>query len=215
MKRAGYIWLLFAGCVHAGATHASPSQAVVPREVSAADLAYQAAAGELGAARYQEARPLFKTFAEKFPTDPRAATARLQEAFAALGALDQVQGLDEAQAVLAQLPPETDAAALRELRALILTRAQALQAQAAVAQVLSECQADTGQLIDRERAQSKAQVGKLQTELQRRERTLDQVKQRLLEIQQLATEMLGAPLPQSASGDKPSGDEGKGSGDSP
>ena len=212
---ATWVALGLAGCLHAGVPRPPPAQVQLPHEISAADLAYQAAMVELGAARYQDARQLFKAFAERFPADHRASTARLQEAFTALESVDQVQGLDEAQAILAQLPPETDAVALRELRALILARAQALQAQAAVAEVLSQCQGDTGQLIDRERAQSKAQVSKLQSEISRREHTLEQVKQRLLEIQNLATEMLGAPLPQTATGAPPPADESKGSGDTP
>jgi hypothetical protein len=45
------------------------------------------------------------------------------------------------------------------------------------------------------------QMGKLQQELQRREQTLEQVKQRLLEIQRMASETLGGPPPdQGATG---------------
>jgi TolA-binding protein len=195
MKRAWWLVALTSGCVHAVAPRAMPAQAAVPLESSPADIAYEAAVAELAAARYQSAGQLFKSFADSFPKDRRVATARLQEAFTALDGLDQVQGLDEAQAILSQLPAQADPVAVRELHALILARAQALQAQAAVAEVLTRCEGESDTALDKERAQAHAQMGRLQTELQRRERTLDQVKQRLLEIQQLATEMLGGSLP--------------------
>ncbi len=99
--------------------------------------------------------------------------------------------------------------ALRELRALILSRAQALQAQAAVTEVLSQCQDQTSQALDRERAQSKEKVGKLQAELQRREQTLDQVKQRLLEIQTMTNEMLGPPPSPPTAADENKGPPGQ------
>ena len=187
--------LLPLGCAHAAAVRSPPPVAVLPREATAADLAYAAATAELGQARIQGAGAAFKAFADAHPTDRRAASARLQEAFAALDALDQVRGLDEAQAILAQLPPGADTAALHELEALILARAQGLQAQAAVAELLNQCESQTDSHLDKERSQSRAQLARLQQELQRRERTLQEVKQRLIEIQQLAAEMLGAPLP--------------------
>jgi outer membrane protein assembly factor BamD (BamD/ComL family) len=179
------------GCAHASSRPAP--EVVASSEVgpSAADTAYAAALRELETARFQSAGQRFKLFAEKYPSDRRVPTARLQQAFAALDQMDQIRGLDEAQAILAQLPAAADPVALRELQALILARAQGLQAQAAVSQLLSQCEKTTDNQLDRQ--QSRAEVDKLQHALQKRERTLDEVKQRLLEIQQLATEMAGSP----------------------
>jgi hypothetical protein len=149
---------------------------------------------DLAAARIQAAGRGFKEFADRYPDDPRVPTARLHQAYAALNQLDQVRGLDEAQELLARLGPIAgDAVAMQQLQALILARAQSLQAQAAVAEILNRCQGQAGTAVDKERALSRVQVGKLQQELERREQTLEQVKQRLLEIQRMASETLGGP----------------------
>lgn len=194
MKTALGATLLLAACAQAGASRSSLTEAAVPVATSAADAAFEAATLELAAARLQAAGRRFKEFAERFPTDPRVPMARLHQAYAALDQLDQVRGLDEAQEILAQLgPPGGDTVAVQQLQALILARAQALQAQAAVSELLNRCQGQAGTAADKERAQSRSQLGKLQQELQRREQTLEQVKQRLLEIQRMASDTLGAP----------------------
>ena len=194
MRASLCLAVLLAACAHGGHQGSRLEQAHVPLATSAADAVFEAGMAELAAARFQSAGALFKEFADRFPTDPRVSTARLHEAYAALNQLDQVRGLDEAQEILAQLVPSpADSVAVQQLQTLILARAQALQTQAAAAELLTQCQGQAGSAVDRERAQSRSQVGKLQQELQRREETLEQVKERLLQIQRMASDVLGAP----------------------
>jgi tetratricopeptide (TPR) repeat protein len=181
-------------CAHRGGPGANLTQATVPAPTSSADGIFESAMVELAAARFQSAGKRFKDFAERFPGDARASLARLHQAYAAVNQLDQVHGLDEAQEILAQVAPSpASSVALQQIRALILARAQALQAQAATSELISRCEGQAGTAIDRERAQSRTQVGKLQQELQHREEMLEQVKRRLLEIQRMASDTLGAP----------------------
>jgi len=202
VKPAALLLLLPAACAHG--PRAELPQAAVPVATSGADAAFESAMVELAAAHFQSAGKRFKDFADRFPSDPRVSTARIHEAYAAVNQLDQVRGLDEAQEILARVEPSpADAVALRQLRALILARAQALQAQAAVSELLDRCAGKAGTAIDRERAQSRTQVEKLQQEIQRREEMLEQVKQRLLEIQRMASETLGAPRPEGTRPPRP------------
>jgi TolA-binding protein len=191
-----WLGLCAIGCAHVSGPSPRIVQAAMPPATSAEDAAFETATAELAAARFQEAGDRFQEFIDRFPADRRVDVARLQEAYAALNQLDQVRGLDRAQTILAQLSEGVDGIALRQLKAVILARAQALQAQAAVAELLSQCEGQAGSALDKERSQSRAQVGKLQQELQKREETLEQVKQRLLEIQRMASDMIGAPPPE-------------------
>ena len=194
MRASLGLTLMLAACAHDRGRGSRLEQAHVPLAISAADAVFEDATVELAAARFQSAGSRFKEFAERFPTDPRASTARLHQAYAALNQLDQVRGLDDAQEILAQLVPSpADSVAVQQLQTLILARAQALQTQAAAAELLTQCQGQAGSAVDRERAQSRSQMGKLQQELQRREETLEQVKERLLQIQRMASDVLGAP----------------------
>ena len=192
-----FVWVALSGlcgCVHRSATSPATPQATPLPFKSTADLAFEQAAQALSEANYSEARRLFAAFAQAFPSDPRRPLARIQEAFADLIDPDLLAGLDRAQTVLATLAPnEGDPLAVSQLEALLLARAQALQGLASMSELLAECQGQASELLDRQKANSRATVGKLQQELQRRDETLEQVKQRLLEIQQLAADMLGAP----------------------
>jgi outer membrane protein assembly factor BamD (BamD/ComL family) len=195
MRGCFALTLFLAACAHDAGRGSTLVQASVPLATTGADASFEAAMAELAAARFQSAGRLFKDFADRYPADSRVFAARLHQAYAALNQLDQVRGLDEAQEILTQLPQApTDAVAVQQLEALILARAQALQAQAAVSELLTRCEGQAGSAVDRERAQMRSQVGKLQQELQRREETLEQVKQRLLEIQRMASDTLGAPI---------------------
>ncbi len=194
MNTRGWLLVLLTACGHDLGRQSRLAQAEVPTATSAADALFEAAAVELAAARIQSAGKYFKDFADRFPADPRVSTARLHQAYAALDQIDQVRGLDEAQEILAQLAPAPDeSVAVQQLQALILARAQTLQAQAAVSELLNRCEGQAGSAVDRERAQNRSQMGKLQQELERREETLEQVKRRLLEIQRMASDTLGAP----------------------
>ena len=116
---------------------------------------------ELGAGRFQSAGRLFKEFTDRFPADPRVSIARIHQAHAALNQLDQVRGLDEAQEILAQIPlVPADAVAVQQLEAVILARAQALQAQAAVSELLTRCEGQAGSAVDRERAQMRVSAAR-------------------------------------------------------
>jgi hypothetical protein len=117
-----------------------------------------------------------------------------------------MRGTEQAAALLARAHPEgahaeeaaelkTVIEARRRLRAEGSDRAAELEVYKHQIQSIPD--------LERDRTAARAAAAKLQQELLRKEKALEEVKQRLLEIQQLAAEMLGVPKPPAGAGTKP------------
>ncbi len=187
------------GCAHVPPP--SPEAADLPAPPTPArnarDLSWDEAETALGQGAWAEAGRLFGAFADAFPEDSRVPLARLQQAYAALSDPDPARGLEQAESLLARVPADAARGPQKAMRAAISGRRAAQSRAAASDADLASCRQRLEPTADleRDRAASRAQVAKLQQELQRKERSLEDVKRRLLEIQQLAAEMLGLPKP--------------------
>lgn len=194
--------LLASACVHAPPplppTLPLACLAPLPPVKSKAELAWDEAERALAAGRYEGAGQLFAVFANDFPTDPRAPLARIQQGFSTLLQPDEAVGLAKVEAILEQLPTVLgpgERHSAKALRAIVAARRSTHQELGTRTDLLSSCQErlETLASLERERTTSKAAMAKLQQELLHKEQALEEVKMRLLEIQQLAAEMLGAP----------------------
>jgi outer membrane protein assembly factor BamD (BamD/ComL family) len=207
---------LGAGCAHAPSEPSEPSSAqslTFPPPKTAQDASWEEAEIALTQGRFAEAGHQYGAFADAFPEDPRADLARIQQAYAALAEdPDPIRGTEQAAALLARAHPggvhaeeaaelETVIEARRRLRTEVSTRVTELEG----------CRRRLAAIpdLDRDRASARAATAKLQQELLQKERDLEDVKQRLLEIQQLAAEMLGVPKPPAGAGSKPPAPAGK------
>ena len=190
-------------CVHTAALVAAPPPVCVPRPAvprSAAEVEWDGAGGALAEGHYDLAGQLFARFANDFPGDSRVPRARIQQAYATLLQPEASAALAKAQAIAAQLAPPAEPADREALAALLILIASRQSAQRDLrtrTDLLSSCQQRMAQLPDfeRDRSASRSSVARLQQELLRKEQALEDVKQRLLEIQQLAAEMLGGAKP--------------------
>ncbi len=192
--------LLAASCVHAAAPApeiAAPEAAPLARR-DARDLAWDEALAVLAGGAVAKAARLFGAFADAFPGDPRVPIARIHQAYVALGDPDPVRGLEQAEALLSRIPPGgAPERVLAPLRAAVAARRQRASRASAAEAALADCQRRLGPAADleRDRAAARALAAKLQQELLRKQASLEEVKRHLLEIQQLAAEMLGLPKP--------------------
>ncbi|MHB1845725.1 MAG: hypothetical protein ACYCWW_12935 [Deltaproteobacteria bacterium] len=194
--------LLPLGCVHARPRAPPPPPpppvAMAPSQ-SAADAAWDAAEERLGDGRFAEAEREFTHFAAAEPNDPRTSLARLQAAALALLDPDEAAGLARAAPLVQAASPATGhEAVLAAVLQLVQGRERLERDRAAASLELSTCKRTLSGLQDtpKELAAARAGTARLQQELARKEKALEDVKQRLLEIQQLAAEMLGAkPVP--------------------
>ncbi|MHB8420589.1 MAG: hypothetical protein ACYDCL_21150 [Myxococcales bacterium] len=201
MRRALLLGVL-AACAHVPSEPIATPSAPTVATVTGADVSWEEARAALLSGRLGEAGHLFGAFAEAFPDDGRAPLARLQQAWATLAAdPDAARATEHAAALLDRLRPgKGSPEELSELRALLEARRRRLEEAQGRTADLAACrkQLQSAGDLERDRAAAKAAVAKLQQELARKERALEDVKQRLLEIQQLAAEMLGVPKPGSA-----------------
>ncbi len=206
-------WLLLgalsAGCAHAPVESAEPSlQAAkaVPGK-TAQDASWEEAELALTQGKFSEAGHQFGAFADAFPDDSRTDLARIQQAYAALADdSDPMRGTEQAAALLARAHPDgPHAEEAAELKAVIEARGRLRTEGFDRAAELEACRRQIQSMpdLERDRSAARVQIGKLQQERVRKEKALEEVKQRLLEIQQLAAEMLGVPKPPAGAGTKP------------
>ncbi|HUB06996.1 MAG TPA: hypothetical protein VMB50_08345 [Myxococcales bacterium] len=203
MKRGLLLGLALAACAHtAPETAALPLTSVTPAAKSAPDVSWEEAQAALLAGKVTEASHLFGAFADAFPEDDRAGHARLQQAWATLAVDDDpARATEHATALLERVRPDAGVAEqLSELRAVLEARRRLHDEAQRRNTDLAACRTQLQAVGDLERdlAGAKAAAAKLAQELTRKQRELEDVKQRLLEIQQLAAEMLGVPKPGAA-----------------
>jgi TolA-binding protein len=198
------------GCAHAPteapeASSAQPSASVPPK--TAQDASWEEAEVALTQGKFAEAGHQFGAFADAFPDDPRADLARIQQAYAALADdPDPMRGTEQAAVLLARAHPAGPyAEEAAELKTVIEARRRLRSEGSDRAAELEACQKQLQSIpdLERDRAAARASTAKLQQELVRKEKALEEVKQRLLEIQQLAAEMLKVPKPPAGAGTKP------------
>ena len=213
MNRGLQVTLLVAlagACAHASvesgeASSAPPSAALPPK--TAQDASWEEAEIALTQGKFAEAGHQFGAFADTFPEDPRADLARIQQAYAALADdPDPMRGTEQAAVLLARAHPDgpyTEEAA--ELKTVIEARRRLHSEGSDRASELEACQRQAQSIpeLERDRAAARTAAAKLQQELTRKALALEEVKQRLLEIQQLAAEMLKVPKPPAGAGTKP------------
>ncbi len=201
--------LCLAGCAHAPPepeAPASPPPASLPPQ-TAQDAAWEEAEAALTQGKFAEAGHQFGAFADAFPDEPRAELARIQQAYAALADdPDPMRGTEQAAVLLARAHPDGSyAEEAAELKTVIETRRRLRSEGSDRAAELEACQRQLQSIpdLERDRTAARAATAKLQQELVRKEAALEEVKQRLLEIQQLAAEMLKVPKPPAGAGTKP------------
>jgi hypothetical protein len=203
VKRPFLLGLALAACAHtAPETAAPPLAPAAPAAKSAHDLSWEEAQAALLAGKVTEASHLFGAFADAFPEDDRAGLARVQQAWAALAVDDNpARATEHAAALLERVRPDAGVTEqVSELRAVLEGRRRLHDEAQRRSTDLAACQAQLQAVAEivRDRAGAKAAAAKLAQELTRKQRELEDVKQRLLEIQQLAAEMLGVPKPGAA-----------------
>jgi hypothetical protein len=202
--------LLAGGCAHApmeSTEPAAPLPASSGPPKTAQDASWEEAEVALTEGKFSEAGHQFGAFADAFPDDPRADLARVQQAYAALADdPDPMRGTEQAAALLARAHPDgPHAEEAAELKAVIEARRRLRVEGSDLAAELDSYKRQIQSIpdLERDRATARATVVKLQQELVRKEKALEEVKQRLLEIQQMAAEMLGVPKPPAGAGTKP------------
>ncbi len=190
--------LLLAGCAHAVVPPPAPPP-IPPRAEAPArspvDLSWDAVQELLAEGRFAAAERDFTTFAAANPSDPRTSLARLEAALLALLEIDEAAGLARAAPLAeAAAPALGHEDVLAAIRLLVAARSRALREKEDLTGQLASCKKGLIGLQDSQKELALARAGqaKLQQDLARKDRALEDVKQRLLEIQELAAEMLGA-----------------------
>ncbi len=204
MRRLVLGALAVAACAHGTSAPAGAAASLPPLAAArpAPDVSWEEAQAALLAGRIAEAGHLFGAFAEAFPEDGRARIARIEQAWAALATdPDAARATEHAALLLERAAPDGGATEeLTELRAALDARRRLRDEIAARTADLAACHKALQPVadIERDRAAAKAASARLAQELARKQRELEEVKRRLLEIQQLAAEMLGVPKPPAA-----------------